>query len=51
MTVTAKAHEAELPAESNALQATVFVPIGKVLPAGGEQVKSWRPHASLALEV
>ena len=47
-TVTVKLHELEFPAPSTAVQVTVVVPIGNVLPDGGVQLKLKRPHASEA---
>ena len=49
LTVTVKLQTAVLPEASLAVQVTVVVPHGKVLPEGGTQLKLARPHASVAL--
>jgi hypothetical protein len=43
-TVTVKLHVPLLPTESVAVQTTVVVPSGKVLPDGGEQLTSAIVH-------
>src|SRR5437016_13736333 len=50
LTVTAKLPADELPAASVAVQRTVFMPIGKVLPEEGAQAKAGaRPELSAAV--
>src|SRR5256885_15816343 len=44
-----KAHVAEFPLESPAVQLTVFVPLAKVLPDGGTHVIGTVPQLSLAV--
>ena len=47
-TVILKLHEFALPTESVAAQVTVVMPIGKVLPDGGEHSKLLSPQGSAA---
>jgi len=48
-TITRKAHAAVFPLGSLAVQFTVFVPLGKVLPEGGTQVTGTLPQLSVAV--
>src|SRR5438093_7748729 len=47
-TITRKAHAAEFPLGSPAVQLTVFVPLTKMLPEGGTHVTGTAPQLSIA---